>query len=79
VGPNGIARAVHDRGNLIGVPDLRPHDLRRTLAGMLDEQGTRLQDVRLVLRHERLATTEAYLADNPRRVEERMRALRLPS
>jgi integrase len=78
VGPNGIARIVHDRGTLIGVPDLRPHDLRRTLAGMLDEQGTRLQDVRLVLRHERLATTEAYLADNPRRVERRMRALTLP-
>jgi integrase len=78
VGQNGIARVVHDRGERIGVPDLRPHDLRRTLAGMLDEQGTRLQDVRLVLRHERLATTEAYLADNPRRVERRMRALTLP-
>jgi hypothetical protein len=46
---------------------------------MLDEQGARLQDVRLVLRHERLATTEAYLADNPRRVERRMRAFTLPT
>lgn len=77
VGPNGLARIVHDRGVRIGIPDLRPHDLRRTLAGMLDDQGARLQDVRLVLRHERLATTEAYLADNPRRVEQRMRTLRL--
>lgn len=42
VGPNGIARVVHDRGTRIDVPDLRPDDLRRTFAGMLDEQGTRL-------------------------------------
>jgi CubicO group peptidase (beta-lactamase class C family) len=28
---------------------------------MLDDQGARLQDVRLILRHDRLATTEAYL------------------
>lgn len=42
---------------------------------MLDDQGA--QDVRLVLCHERLATTETYLADNPA-VEDRMRRLRLP-
>jgi integrase len=75
---NGLARIVHDRGVAIGIPDLRPHDLRRTLAGILDDQGARLQDVRLVLRHDRLATTEAYLRDNPRRVERRMRRLTLP-
>ncbi len=78
IGWNGLARIVHDRGMLIGIRDLRPHDLRRTLAGLLDGQGTRLQDIRLVLRHDRLATTEAYLRDNPRRVERRMRALTLP-
>ncbi len=33
------------------------------------------QGLRLVLRHDRLATTEAYLADNPRLVERRVRAL----
>jgi len=75
---NALARIVHIRGVAIGIPDLRPHDLRRTLAGILDDQGARLQDVRLILRHDRLATTEAYLHDNPRRVERRMRALTLP-
>jgi integrase len=79
VGADGLARVVHNRGLRIGIPDLRPHDLRRTLAGMLDDQGARLQDIRLVLRHDRLATTEAYLADNPRRVEDRMRHLQLPA
>lgn len=78
LGWNGLARVTHDRGLLLGIPDLRPHDLRRTLAGLLDSQGARLQDIRLVLRHDRLATTEAYLRDNPRRVERRMRDLTLP-
>jgi hypothetical protein len=62
---NGRARIVHDRGVAIGIADLRPHDLRRTLAGILDDQGTRLQDVRLGLRHDRLATTEASSARQP--------------
>jgi hypothetical protein len=45
---------------------------------MLDRPGPRLQDIRLVLRHDRLATTEAPLAGDPRRVEDRMRNLQLP-
>lgn len=79
VDSDGLARLVHARGEMIGVPDLRPHDLRRTLAGMLDDQGAKLQNVRLILRHERIATTDAYLQDNPRRVATRMRNLTLPT
>jgi integrase len=33
-----------------------------------------VQDIRLVLRHHHVATTQTYLADNPLRVHERMRS-----
>jgi integrase len=36
----GIRRVVHSRGALIGLSYLRPHDLRRTLAGTLDARDT---------------------------------------
>ncbi len=61
------------RGVEIGIPDLRPHDLRRTLAGTLDARSVPVQDIRLVLRHHHVAT-QTYLADNPLRVRDRMRS-----
>ena len=74
LGREAIRRIVRARGNQIGIPDLRPHDLRRTLAGTLDARSMPVQDIRLVLRHHHVATTQNYLADNPLRVHECMRA-----
>ena len=73
VGREGVRLIVRARGAQIGIPDLRPHDLRRTLAGTLDARGVPVQDIRLVLRHHHLATTQTYLNDNPLRVHDRMR------
>ncbi len=73
LGREGIRRVVRARGAQIGVADLRPHDLRRTLAGTLDARSVPVQDIRLVLRHHHVATTQTYLADNPLRVHDRMR------
>jgi integrase len=64
---------VRARGTRIGVPDLRPHDLRRTLARTLDARGVPVQDIHLVLRHYHVATTHTYIDDNPMRVHQRMR------
>jgi integrase len=64
---------VRTRCAEIGIPDLRPHDLRRTLAGTLDARGVPVQDIRLVLRHHHVATTQSYLDDNPLRVHQQMR------
>jgi hypothetical protein len=63
----GIRLVVNGHGQQIGLDSLRPHDLRRTLAGTLDASGVPLQDIRVVLRHETLTATQSYLADNPLR------------
>ncbi len=65
-------RVVNAHGAAIGLDYLRPHDLRRTLAGILDAHGTPLQDIQLVMRHETLSATQAYLSENPLRVRQRM-------
>lgn len=70
----GIRRVVNRHGNAIGIAYLRPHDLRRTLAGILDARLVPLHDIRLVLRHDTLDATQAYLADNPLRARRHLRA-----
>lgn len=44
-----------------------PHDMRRTLAGILESRGMDIQDISAVLRHDNVATTQRYLEKNPRR------------
>ena len=61
----GIRKVVHARGEQIGLAYLRPHDLRRTLAGTLDARDTPIQDIRAVLRHDTIAATQIYLSENP--------------
>ncbi len=56
--------AVRERGERAGVPQLAPHDLRRTFAGLLEEAGTPLLDISKALRHENVATTSTYLGHN---------------
>lgn len=73
----GIRLVVHGHGHQIGVDHLRPHDLRRTLAGTLDARRVPLEDIRLILRHETIAATHVYLHDNPLRAQRRMRAFTL--
>ena len=69
----GIRQVVNRHGARIGIAYLRPHDLRRTLAGTLDARGVPLKDIRVALRHETLTATHAYLADNPLRAHARLR------
>ena len=63
----GIRCVVHAHGEQVGLAYLRPHDLRRTLAGTLDARDTPIQDIRAVLRHDTIAATQIYLGENPRR------------
>ena len=65
LGLEGIRKVVNHHGNQIGIDYLRPHDLRRTLAGTLAARP--IQDIRVVLRHEQVASTQTYLADTPLR------------
>lgn len=74
----GIRRVVHSRGEQIGLAYLRPHDLRRTLAGTLDARDTPIQDIRAVLRHDTIAATQIYLGDNPLRAHRHVLDFEIP-
>ncbi len=64
LGTGGIQSRVKYRGSLIGRPNLAPHDLRRTFAGLMELSGEPLRVIQQRLRHSSIATTEAYLSDN---------------
>lgn len=65
LGVCAATNAVKARGALIGVPALSPHDLRRSYAGLLEDNGVSLREIQTALRHSDISTTERYLADNP--------------
>jgi len=49
---------------------LRPHDLRRSYAGILDAKGVKESDIQRLMRHSNLSTTSAYLDKNPARAQQ---------
>jgi integrase len=69
IGTEGVARAVVRAGLRVGM-DIAPHDLRRTFAGLLEDQGVPIEKISAALRHSDIGTTQRYLADNPRRTIE---------
>jgi len=56
-----IFQLVNKYGNRIGVPDLAPHDLRRTYAQLGFEAGVAITQVSKLLGHANVATTQRYL------------------
>ena len=57
----GAVRAIVQRyGALIGVPDLNPHDLRRSLARAARRAGAPLEVIQHTLGHASVRTTEIY-------------------
>jgi site-specific recombinase XerD len=53
--------AVKLYGDRIGVPDLAPHDLRRTFAKLAHRDRAALEQIQLSLGHASIITTERYL------------------
>lgn len=51
---------VKKAGKMINVPDLSPHDLRRTSANLLLQRGGDIGVVSLLLNHENISTTFRY-------------------
>ncbi len=69
-----VARRAEDAG--LGV--VATHDLRRTFAGLLDEQGTDLKGIQAALRHSSPeVTARCYLDRSPRRAVEAVASLKL--
>lgn len=57
----GIFKIVRQYGNLIGKPELAPHDLRRTYAEIGRQEGIGVEQLKLLLGHESIETTMRYL------------------
>jgi hypothetical protein len=75
-GRNGVRRVmpIHGKhiwrlcktyGRLIGVPELKPHDLRHGVAMEVLEQHHDLEQVRALLGHTRIDTTQTYASIRP--------------
>lgn len=56
----GISDVVHRASERIGMPPVRAHLLRHTLASEMLRRGVALRDIAQVLRHRDLATTAVY-------------------
>ena len=56
-----IFQIVRKYGGLIGLPELAPHDLRRTFAQLGYEAGVPITQVSVLLGHSNVATTQKYL------------------
>jgi integrase len=57
---SAVRDIVRRYGRAIGVPDLAPHDLRRSHARLAREGGAPLETIQHSLGHASVRTTEAY-------------------
>ena len=60
-----IWRLCKTYGRVIGVPELKPHDLRHGVAMEVLEQQHDLEQVRALLGHKRIDTTQIYASIRP--------------
>lgn len=67
--PDGIWLVVGDSAEHAGLPHVAPHDLRRSVAGALQESGVAIEKISRLLRHQNVAITERYLNKLPQRNE----------
>ena len=57
----GIFQIVRKHGAMIGIPELDPHDLRRTYSQLGYEAGIPLTQLSKLIGHESISTTQKYL------------------
>lgn len=68
--PKGFAvNAMKGACLACGVPKITPHRLRGTIATLMSERGTPMQDIQKFLRHKDPMTTMAYMEKNMDRVK----------
>ena len=63
--PDGIWWIVGDAARRAGIGHVAPHDLRRSVAGALQENGIPIEKISRLLRHSNVAVTERYLSKLP--------------
>ena len=67
--PEGIWLIIGAAARAAGIEHVAPHDLRRSVAGALEEAGTPIEKISRLLRHSNVAITERYLSRLPKRNE----------
>jgi integrase/recombinase XerC len=68
-----IWRLCKTYGKLIGCPELKPHDLRHGVAHEVLEQRHDLEEVRALLGHARIDTTQIYTRIRPKQLQDAVR------
>jgi integrase len=61
--PHAIYKLVNHYTKLAGVPDVKPHDLRRTAALLSRRGGASIEQVQLMLGHASPQTTSNYIGE----------------
>ena len=64
--PDGIWLVIERTARYAGLGHVAPHDLRRSVAGALQEAGVSIDKISRMLRHSNVAVTERYLSRLPR-------------
>ena len=67
--PDGIWHIIDQASAHAGLGHVAPHDLRRSVAGALQESGVAIDKISRLLRHRNVAITERYLSRLPMRNE----------
>jgi integrase len=62
---DGIWYIVDQASLYAGLGHVAPHDLRRSVAGALQESGVAIDKISRLLRHRNVAVTERYLSKLP--------------
>ncbi len=61
ISTTGLYNIVQKRGSMIGKPNLKPHDLRRTYAELGRRAGVPISQISKLLGHASIETTQEYL------------------
>ena len=61
ISEKAVWHVVRDSAKKIGLPNLAPHDLRRTCARLCQNVGGELEQIQFLLGHVSIQTTERYL------------------
>ncbi len=67
--PDGVWLIVAEAAESAGIGHVAPHDLRRSVAGALQQNGITIDKISHLLRHSNVAVTERYLNRLPQKNE----------
>lgn len=70
--PQSVNYILEQRRSQSGIPSLKPHNLRRTMATDMENEGYSIRIIQQILGHSDVATTERYLYSGDEKVKDAM-------